>query len=81
MSLTPQDLDNFHQFALGRIGPGGDETSFLELANQWQAAREREEVVALIREATADMQAGRGTPIADAAAEIRRELGFSGPQA
>ena len=70
MSLTPHDLDSFHQFALGEIADGGSETSFLELASRWQAAREKDEVVALIRKSMPDMEAGRGTPIEQVAAEV-----------
>lgn len=78
MSVTQSDLINFHEFALTHIGDGGEDVSFLELAVQWQATRDHDEAVVLIRECIPDMESGIGTPLQEAADEIRRELGFPG---
>lgn len=69
MSVTPDQLNDFHQFALANLG-SGDAQSIPALAHQWQVAREREEVNEALREATEDLKAGRFR----SADEVNRDL-------
>ena len=72
MSLTLDQLEDFHRFAQAKLGNGGAE-SIAELARQWEVAREREEVNEALREATEDLKAGRYRPAADVSRDLRRK--------
>lgn len=78
MSVTLTELESFHQFAQQKLADGGAE-SLAELAREWQAAREREEVHEALREATEDLHAGRFRPAADVSRDLRRK--FNLPEA
>lgn len=69
MSVTLDQLNDFHHFALAKLG-NGEAQSIADLAQQWQAAREREEVNQALREATEDLKAGRFR----SADEVSRDL-------
>jgi hypothetical protein len=81
MPLTNDDLSNFQQFASQRVSVG-DVQSLVQLANEWEAQRLRderhkmEETVADIRASHADIESGRVFPIADAFIEVRQQLGL-----
>jgi len=75
MSVTPDQLDDFHQFALAKVKNGGAE-SIAELAHQWAIARERAEVNQALREAIEDLSAGRFRPAEEVSREIDRKFGF-----
>ena len=77
MLVTQQDLDSFHNFALGKLQNGGAE-SIAELARQWEIAREREEVNEALREATEDLKAGRYRPAEEVSRDIERKFNFRG---
>jgi hypothetical protein len=70
--LTPSDLRQFYDFALAEINNGGV-ASLDECLLNW---REYQETVAAIREAEADIAAGRTKPLEEAFADIRRDLGL-----
>lgn len=57
MSVSLNQLDDFHRLAVHQLQMG-DADSIAELARQWQAAREREEVSAAVNEAMEDLKAG-----------------------
>ena len=63
MTVTTQDLSNFHQFAESRIAAGESDVSFDELVEQWlletQCDEEIEASVASMNRGLADIAAGR----------------------
>jgi len=73
MPITLTELESFHRFAAMKLKNGGAE-SIAELAHEWQAAREREEVYEALREATEDLKAGRHRPAADVSRDMRRKF-------
>lgn len=77
MAVTKQDLDSFHQFATNRIENGGAELSLEELAYQYECAKERDEVNAVIARGLKDIDAGRGRPAREVTEELRQKYGIS----
>ena len=75
MPLTQDDLNQFHEFAVGRLS-GGDAESLSQLAAQWEAQREYDETVKLLQDRTADMEAGIGRPLTEVDEELRAKHGF-----
>jgi hypothetical protein len=72
MSVSLDQLDDFHRFALQQVLTGGAE-SLAELARQWEVGRERAEVNQALDEAIEDLRAGRYQPAADVSREMRRK--------
>jgi hypothetical protein len=72
MSVSLDQLEDFHRFARTKLGNGGAE-SITQLAQQWEAARERDEVNEALREAMEDLKAGRFRPAADVSRDMRRK--------
>jgi hypothetical protein len=58
MSVTHDQLNDFHQFALAKVA-SGEAQSIASLADEWRLRRERDEVNQALREATNDLRAGR----------------------
>ncbi len=81
MAITKDDLRDFSRFADEKLN-GGAAQSLVELAGQWEAQRceaqrrEVEETVADIRASHADIDAGRVSGVADAFADVRKQLGL-----
>ena len=76
MAVTKDDLRDFHRFADEKLNNGGVQ-SIVELAGQWEAQRrEMEETVENIHESHADIEAGRVSGVADAFADVRKQLGL-----
>ncbi len=81
MAVTQNDLRGFQIFAVAKLNGGGAE-SLVELAGPWEAQRqlettpEMEDTFADIRESRADIEAGRVSPVADAFADVRQQLGL-----
>ena len=76
MAVTKDDLRDFHRFADEKLNNGGVQ-SIVELAGQWEAQRrEMEETVENIHESHADIDAGRVSGVADAFADVRKQLGL-----
>lgn len=71
MSVSTNDLSDFHHFALAKVQNGGAD-SLLQLAAQWDAARSLEQSVANIRASIADASAGHFIPAETALAEARK---------
>ena len=75
MTITYQDLQQFHLFAVGKVTGGGAE-SVTQLAAEWEALRE-DETMAELRRRAADMEAGIGRPLREVDKELRAKHGFS----
>lgn len=73
MPVTLQELDRFHEFATQVVRNGGKDMSFDELIAKWQAAREREDIHAAIREGIDDLKAGRTRPADEVMSELRHK--------
>jgi oligoribonuclease (3'-5' exoribonuclease) len=73
MSISLDQLNDFHQFAVPHVR-AGDVDSLAELARQWEAAREREEVKMALAEAFEDIQAGRYRPAEDVSRDLRKKF-------
>ena len=75
MSVTQDDLNQFHQFAVVKISNGGAE-SVSQLAAQWEAVRDYDDTVAELRQCAEDMEKGIGPPLREVDAELRSKHGF-----
>ncbi|MCH8044914.1 MAG: hypothetical protein IID44_14470 [Planctomycetes bacterium] len=73
MAVTELDLQSFAAFVREQATSGPD-LSITELAQEWDAARQRDEVKAAIREGLADIEAGRTRPAREFMAEVREKL-------
>jgi hypothetical protein len=73
MTVTREDLQDFHRFADAQLA-AGEARSLLDLARQWQSARENQKSVSALRESHADAEAGRVKPLDKAFAEVRARL-------
>jgi len=69
--LTQSELNRFHQFARAMVEDGGVE-SLEECVRMW----EEQETLAALREAQADIAAGRTKPARQVEAELRAEFGL-----
>jgi hypothetical protein len=72
MSISLDQLNDFHHFALAHLGQG-EARSIAELAQQWQVARDRDEVNQALREATEDLKAGRFRPADEVSRDLERK--------
>jgi hypothetical protein len=77
MSITLEQLEDFHRFATAKLTNGGAR-SINELADEWLAARERDEVNQALQEATEDFRAGRYRPAADVSRDIDQKFNLPG---
>ncbi len=73
MSVSLDQLNDFHHFALAHVNQG-DAQSIAELAQQWQAARERDEVNEALLEATEDLKAGRFRSAEEVSRDLERKF-------
>lgn len=73
MTVTQDDLDNFHSFASERLTSGGNGLTIDDLVIEWDSVRNREEINAAIREGLADIDAGRTRPADEVTEELRRK--------
>ena len=62
MPITNDDLQKFYQFALGVIEADDKAASLRELADQWDAQRERASVNESIRKGHDEILSGGGRP-------------------
>ena len=72
MSVSLDQLDDFHRFAMHHLR-SGDAESIAELARQWEAARETEEIKEALAEAMEDIKAGRYRPAEDVSRDMRKK--------
>ncbi|MEZ5944427.1 MAG: hypothetical protein R3C18_23815 [Planctomycetaceae bacterium] len=77
MSVTPQELERFHRFAQEQLGTDPPPQSLQECLDKWSAQREYDETVAAVREAEADIAAGRVMSVDECVSSIETELGLT----
>jgi len=77
MPITEADIQAFTEFLRNEVSNGGAEASISEIAAKWEADRELRETLDDIRQGEADIEAGRGKPVAEAFADIRKRLGWN----
>ncbi len=73
MSITEAEIDAFGRFAKEQLHRSAA-LSLPQLLANWVAAREAEEVVGDIRHGLADIEAGKGRPVAEVFQDVRRKL-------
>lgn len=77
MSITKNELIEFHQFALGKIEGGGNDLSWGELVGLWRlenpSPAEQAEIRSAIQEGLDDIAAGRYRPADEIMKELRRK--------
>ena len=73
---TQQQLEEFHQFALGRLRQLPDEVELDDLLLQWYDSKDSESINAIIRQGLADMESGKGKPADAVSRELRSKFGF-----
>jgi len=73
MRVTEADIRSFAEFAREHAARGESNLGIAELAVQWEATREREEVNRAIVDSLADIEAGRTEPFFDSQGKFRRE--------
>ena len=75
MSITQDQLDNFHQFATEKLGNGGADLSWPELFDLWRienpTADQQAEIYAALDESLNDIRNGRHRPADKVVAELR----------
>lgn len=72
MPVTRDDVRDFNRFIDEKLSSDGAE-SLQELARQWEAARQREEVNEAIREGLGDIKTGRTEPFFESQDKFREE--------
>ena len=77
MSDTQQLLEDFYQFALGRLSQGQNELDLDDLMLQWYDSKESDQINATTRQGLADMDAGLGKPAGVVSDELRKKFGFN----
>ncbi len=73
MSVTQEQLDDFHRFATERLNNGSSEVSFDDLVIEWDSVRNRDEINAAIRQGLDDIDAGRHRPADEVMEELRKK--------
>jgi hypothetical protein len=76
---SPSEAESFYSYLGDALSRGEGQTPLVALVKKWKAEREFENACAAIREGIADMEAGRGRPFEEAAAELRRKFGIDQP--
>jgi hypothetical protein len=76
MPFTQEDIVNFGKFASARIRNGGAELTIHELVDEWCAQKEREDVLADIKQGRKDHEDGKGEPLEKVMRELRSHLGI-----
>ena len=70
MSVSNEDLNDFHQFALS-VRHENASASVEELVAQWRAVKERAETNEAIRQGLVEIEAGDGRPAAEVMADMK----------
>lgn len=75
MHVTKEDLQDFARFADQKVARG-EASSLVDLAGEWEARRrEAAATLADIHQSHSDIDAGRVAPVAEAFAEVRKQIG------
>jgi hypothetical protein len=72
MAISEQEIQAFADFLREEAAADGAELGIRDLAEKWEAAREREEVNAAIRAGIEAIEDGRVRPFDESQAEFRR---------
>ncbi len=78
MSVTSQELDQFHVYAQSRLGQPHPPESLQDCLNQWRCERDEADLVNDLQIATTEIEAGAGMPLDQAARQLREELSWYG---
>ena len=78
MSVTTQELDEFHSYVQSRLVQSDPPESLQECLDQWRRERDEEDVVNEIRIATTEIEAGMGISLDQATRRLRDELSWYG---
>jgi hypothetical protein len=78
MSVTPQELDEFHSYVQSRLDQSNPPESLQECLDQWRRERDEEDVLNDIQVATTEIEAGMGLPLDQATHQLREELSWYG---
>ncbi len=76
MTVTQQELDDFHQFASQRIRNSSAEISFDDVVIEWESLRDRDSINAAICKGLADVNAGHHRPAEEVMEELRQKYGI-----
>lgn len=76
MTVTREELAEFHNFANEKLSNGGAE-SMHALLDDWLMKRAHDASVTEIRQSIAQYEAGEALPVDQAFAEIRQKLGWT----
>ena len=71
--IQSTEFECFVSYALTRLT---EVDSIAQIADEWEAKREHEEVMDDIRQVFEDIEAGRGIPLSDALAQLRQTMGL-----
>jgi len=75
MSITVNDINNFHQFAIARIEKSNqDELTIDDLFVEWDSASNRKAINQAIRDGIADVDAGRTRPLEEVNERLKAKL-------
>ena len=74
MSVSIEQLDEFHRFAASRLEAGATDLALEDLLRLWRIETDRSETVEAIEQGIADIEAGRCHTIEEVDNEIRRRL-------
>ena len=81
MSVTKEELDRFHDFAISLLSSAESDVTWLQLFEAWRlenpSVAEYQENVAAIRESLDAMGAGRMRPFSAFDAEFRKRHGIT----
>ena len=70
MSISNEEINSFHQFALSFCNETSDLT-LEELVARWRATKDRDEVNEVIRQGLEEIGAGKGRPENEVFAEMK----------
>lgn len=74
MSVSIEQLDEFHRFAANRLEAGAQDLSLEDLLRMWRIESDRSETVEAVQQGIADMDAGRCYTIEEVDDEIQRRF-------
>lgn len=75
MSITPQELSAFNQFAQQQITQGAAD-SLQKLVDEWNEQRDQQQSIQGIRESMAQHEAGQSLPADEVFRQVRSQLGW-----
>jgi len=77
MSITNDELNSFHQFALAVIQEQGKDLTLESLVSQWRNSQERRETNEAISQSLAEFESGQGRPVKEFLDEMKTKHDFS----